>query len=326
MLENLVRAASMLPDGLKSAGNTARLTCSIPTRNHALCAVSSAFEDAPDSFEAGRHITLSAERLRLVIAATNQLIGKILLRDHADLVIVRILVSLAMAETLCARIVGVTDRLGHATKTASANVGNRRINGHIGRVRLRRRGEVGGGLCQRNAAFRHADKSDRVGGCNGNHEGLGVSQTNIFCRRDHQTARNEAWVLPRLNHAGKVVNGRINVRATDGLNEGTDHVVVLITLAVIPQQGTIDGLGNVLRRNYAFTVIVGGDDSGGFQRRQCATSITRREVHERVECFRFDGELAVEPSDVADGALNENRQVFIGQRRQRQQQRTRKQR
>jgi len=51
----------------------------------------------------------------------------------------------------------------------------------------------------------------------------------------------EPHVLPRLDHAREVVQGRIRVAAADRLDEGADHVIVLVALLVVAQQGSIDG-------------------------------------------------------------------------------------
>src|SRR5690349_599696 len=97
-----------------------------------------AAHDAPELREPRRDLALVAVLGRFVVHRAAQLGGQVLLRHHADRVVVRIDVALAVAEPLRARVVGVAEVLGHSARAALAHVGDRAVDAEVGGVRLRR--------------------------------------------------------------------------------------------------------------------------------------------------------------------------------------------
>jgi hypothetical protein len=57
-----------------------------------------------------------------------------------------------------------------------------------------------------------------------------------------QPPRDEARVLPRLEHAGEVVQRGVDVGPADALDEAADDVVVLVAVAVVADGGPVDRL------------------------------------------------------------------------------------
>ena len=68
-----------------------------------------------------------------------------------------------------------------------------------------------------------------------------VGQADVLAGQDDQPAGDEARVLPRLDHPGQVVQGGVGVGAAHRLDEGADHVVVLVALAVVAHRRLVDG-------------------------------------------------------------------------------------
>ena len=73
-----------------------------------------------------------------------------------------------------------------------------------------------------------ADVLERVGGRHRDHERLRVGLADVLAGQDDQAADDEAGVLPGLEHAGEPVEAGVGVGAADALDEGGDHVVVLV--------------------------------------------------------------------------------------------------
>ena len=286
-------------------------------------------EDLADLLHAGGDVPLDAAAGGLVVAAAAQFVGQILLRRDADVEVVGVDVSLAVAEALGPRVVRVAQMHRHPAEAAGAHVGDRGVDRVVRGVGLGGRGEVRGGLGERDPSLRHADERDGVGGGDGDRQCLRVGEPDVLGGRDHQTARDEARVLPRLDHASEVVHRGIQVGTADRLDERADHVVVLVALTVVAQQRPVDGLRDVvggdLRRLVALIVDV---DHGRrrLERGERAAGIARGQPDERGARLVAEGHRAVEPACVAHGAVDEHAEVLIGERLQRQQQRTGQQR
>ncbi len=123
-------------------------------------------------------------------------------------------------------------------------------------------------LGQVDAALGHADEVDRLGGGHGHLEGGRVGHADVFRGEDDDPAGDEARVLPRLDHAGQVVEGGVGVGAAHALDEGADDVVVLVALAVVADGGLVDGLLHHLDGD------VVGQQGGGLQVGQRAPGVS----------------------------------------------------
>src|SRR5690606_37203271 len=99
-------------------------------------------EDAADLLETGGEVAFEAEAARLVVAGAAQLVGQVLLLGDAELRVVRVLVALAVPESLRARVVRVAQVLRDAPDAPRAHIRDRRVERLVRPVRLRRRREV----------------------------------------------------------------------------------------------------------------------------------------------------------------------------------------
>ncbi len=72
-----------------------------------------------------------------------------------------------------------------------ADVGQSRIDSHVGAVALRRTGHVDDGFGQDDAPFRPADELDGLGSGIGDDQSLGIGQSYVFSRTDDQAAGDE---------------------------------------------------------------------------------------------------------------------------------------
>ncbi len=162
----------------------------------------------------------------------------------------RVDVALSVTEPLRAGIVRVAEMRRDPADPTGPNVADGLLDAEVRTVRLRRRREVDDRLGEHDPTLRHPDELHRLRSGDGDAERLRVGHPDVLGRGDDDPPRDEARVLPRLDHAGEVVEGRIDVGASDRLDERGDDVVVLVALAVVAQEGAIDG---------------GGDDLGGDQ-------------------------------------------------------------
>jgi hypothetical protein len=84
------------------------------------------------------------------------------------------------------------------------------------------------GVGQVELGLGQADELDGPGGGVGDEQAGGVGHADVLGGEDHEAPGDEAGVLPRLEHAGQPVEPGVGVRAPDALDEGADHVVVLV--------------------------------------------------------------------------------------------------
>ena len=83
---------------------------------------------------------------------------------------------------------------------------------------------------------------DRLGRGGGRQQGGRIRQADVLAGVHHQPAGDEPRVLAGHDHPRQVVQRGIDVGAPDGLDEGADHVVVLIAVAVVANRGRVDRL------------------------------------------------------------------------------------
>jgi hypothetical protein len=72
-----------------------------------------------------------------------------------------------------------------------------------------------------------------------------IGIAHVLGGEDHHPAGDEARVLTGLEHHREVVDSRVRVPATHGLDEGGRVVVVLVAGAVVPQRTRAGGVGDV---------------------------------------------------------------------------------
>ena len=113
------------------------------------------------------------------------------------------------------------------------HIGQSGVNGVVGRVGFGRCGEIDGGFGQRDAPFRPADLVYRIKRGVGQQQGVGIGQTDVLGRADHETARDELGVFAAGNHACQPIDGGIGITAADAFDEGRNNVVVHLPFLVI---------------------------------------------------------------------------------------------
>jgi hypothetical protein len=93
--------------------------------------------------------------------------------------------------------------------------------------------EVDRGLGEVELRLRQADVLDRLCRRDGDDERVRVGETDVLGGENDHPPGDEAGVLPRLEHRGQVVDGRVGIRAAHRLDEGRREVVVAVTGAVV---------------------------------------------------------------------------------------------
>jgi hypothetical protein len=111
----------------------------------------------------------------------------------------------------------VAQRWRHPAGQPLPHVGQRRVDRHHHRIRLRRRGQVDGRLGQRDPGLRQADQLDDLRGGHAHRQRGRVGHPDIFGGVDHQPAGDEPRILTGLDHPGQIVHGRVDVTAADRL-------------------------------------------------------------------------------------------------------------
>ncbi len=151
--------------------------------------------------------------------------GRAVLLDHPALrVVVRIVVAIAVAEP-GALIVGIaqmsgTSPSGPRSLLALSSAWYARFDfGAVARWTT---------ACARLSWPREARRTRRRRRPLGDEQARGIGHPDVLRRRDHQAAGDEAGVLAGLEHARHPVERGVGVAAPDALDEGADHVVVLV--------------------------------------------------------------------------------------------------
>ena len=116
---------------------------------------------------------------------------------------------------------------------AGLHVLERLVDGQVGGVALRRRGQVRRRLRQDDPRLGHAHEVRRVQGRHGYGQAARVSITDILRSKDDQAPRYEARILAGVQHLGQPVDCRMRVGAAHTLDEGGNRVVVPVFVMVV---------------------------------------------------------------------------------------------
>ena len=161
---------------------------------------------------------LEAPVRRLVEAGAADVGGKQRLVGDAARLVVRVDVALAPAELLRARIVGVAQRVGRQLRAVLADVAHRLADRRGRRVRLGRERQIGRRLREVEGALGHPDPVDGRAGRGRDGERPRVGVADVLRGEDDHAPRDEARILPALEHHGEVIDGRVGVRAARRLD------------------------------------------------------------------------------------------------------------
>ena len=156
---------------------------------------------------------------------------------------------------------------------------------------------------------------DRLGSGNRGLQRGRIGHADVLAGQDHQTTRDETRVLPRLDHACEVVQGRIDVAATHALDEGADHVIVLVAVAVVSDCRRLHGDLNVAEFDRRATAPSGHDETRrGLERGEQPPSIATRHTQELLTRLLREVNRAVETAPVDAGAIDQLRQIGVVER------------
>ncbi len=178
------------------------------------------------------------------------------------------------------------------------------FDGEVAGVAFGGCGEVGGGLCEGDAGFGHADVFDGLHGGDGDGEAAGVGVADVFGGGDDEAAGDEAGVFAAFEHAGEPVDGGVGVGAADGFDVGGDGVVVAFFVFVVGDHAALDA---VFHGGECDGLAFGGGEDGDFEGGECAAGVAFGDVGEEAEGFGGDVGLAECEAvlGVVEGAVEE---------------------
>jgi hypothetical protein len=144
---------------------------------------------------------------------------------------------------------------------------------------------------------------------------LRICQANVFGGQNDESTRDKARVLTRLNHAGEIVKGCVRITATDGLDESTDYVIVLISPGVIAHERSIDSQSHVFRINRGYSPSAGHSRTC-FQRGQGLSGISSCYPNQILSRIIVEGKRSRKPSGISNGPIENVPYVVWTQRLQ----------
>ena len=236
----------------------------------------------------------------------------LLVGREAVFVVVGVLVVLAVAVGLHEGGDGVAEVEGDGERAVFADgCGGGGVGAHGG-VGFGRAGEVDGGLGEDEGRFGHADEVDGLLGGDGEGEGAGVGEADVFGGADDEAAGGEHGVFAGFEQAGEPIDGGVGVGAADGFDHGGDDVVVGVAGFVVGE-GALGDFGEAFGGDAAAGGAGVGD--GEFEGVEGDAGVAAAELDEGVEGVVVDFHLlAAEAAfGVGEGALEESADVFGGE-------------
>ena len=146
----------------------------------------------------------------------------------------------------------------------------------------------------------------------------GIGEPDVLGRVHDQPARDEARILPGLDHPCEPEQRGIRVRPADRLDERRDHVVVGVALPVVDDRLPLHGVGGELQ---GLTLGL-GRESSSLESRQRHPRVPAGDRHQMLERVVVDRQVVpAEPAfGVVQRAPDQRRHVVGGQRLQPHQQ------
>ena len=238
-------------------------------------AARSAANHGSERGDALAQLTLGTASRRVVIVLSDKPVGRVLLADNAFRRVVRVAVALGVAEPSGAGIAAVAQRRGYRAGSSSADIRLRRVDGRNDGVRLGRKRQMDRCLSKVDPGLGQPDERDRLRGCRCGEQGGRVGQPDVLAGVHDEAPRDEARIFAGLDHPGQVVQGGVDIRSTNRLDECADHVIVLVTVAVVPDRSHIDGL---LECGQVDVVLAGRESTPGrgLERVQRPSGVTAR--------------------------------------------------
>ncbi len=145
------------------------------------------------------------------------------------------------------------------------NVGNGSIQGDMAGIGLWRGCHEDCGISQRDSGLRHSKHKGHIHAGFDNGDDHGIGQAHILRRNDHQSAAGGLH-LPCLQKPGKVVAGRIRIRAANGFLQRGKKVIVVVPIPVCPHGAFLGhgyGIGHSQRQRIPLGHGCGEQDLNG---------------------------------------------------------------
>lgn len=159
---------------------------------------------------------------------------------------------------------GLGAEVGRDGEGATAfDIGDGGIEGGVGAVGFWGGGEVNGGVGERDAAFGHAEEIEGLLGGEGDSQGVGIGESDVFAGGDDEAAGDKAWVFSGAEHFGQPVEGGIGVAATDGFDKGRGGVVVGVPIGIVNDGLFLDGFGGDIESEVDAALVVGWSGEDG---------------------------------------------------------------
>ena len=152
----------------------------------------------------------------------------------------------------------------------------------VGGVALRRAGEVGDRLRERDPAFGQADPLGGQIRGGGDAERAGIGVADVLGREDHEPAREEEQIVAGREQARGVVERRVRIARAQALDERRGEVVVLLAVAVVEQCPAADRLAHGFERDArGLGPVCAGDRRGRLEDAERAPRVAVRGVRDR---------------------------------------------
>src|SRR5215213_2386697 len=306
---------------------TRRGGCEVPR-----AAGSTSAEDATQPLQARADVPLGAPVGGLVVLTAHEGVREVLLLGDTVRLVVGVPVTLAVAQRLRARVVRIPQMRGHGARQPGPDVRRRGVDAVVRRVRLRGRREVDHRLGQDDPGLGHADELHRLRGGDRRLQRGRVRHPDVLRRGDDDPSSHEPGVLPRLQHPGQIVQRGIDVGPAHRLDEGAGHVVVLVTVLVVPDDRDVEGALRFLHRHRRDVALLARPLRGqcragrSLQRGQGPPGVPGGDPHEVLQRVVGQPDRSVQPARVGHGPLDQPADVGVIERAQRQHQGPRQQR
>ncbi len=145
-------------------------------------------------------------------------------------------------------------------------------------------------------------------GGHGDGQGSRIGQTNVLGCEHHHAPGNELGVFSSGKHGVEPVQSCVGIRAAHRLDEGRDHVVVLITALVVSDDPTLQRLGDVaLGDDLAVPSL--HDDGSVLESVESQPGIASGSLGEGRDCSRIDARLTTQPTRISHRPANQGDQV-----------------
>ena len=204
-------------------------------------------EESAPVFEAIFDAFFGALVTGVVVAAS---FGEVGLGDISAFMIVAVLVAGVAEGFFGAGRAAVAEVSGDGESHSFLEIGLSGEESGVSAIGFGSGGEVDRAMGEGDLGFWEADKIGGLLGGDGEDEGMGIGEADVFAGEDDEASGDEAEVFACVEHFGEPVEGGVGVGAADTFDEGGDGIVVLVAVLVIDHGFFLDtffgdGVGDV---------------------------------------------------------------------------------